>query len=140
MIQKNTKLIHVFYSDTMDPETIRMLSDYHTINRVFKQFIEKKTGLNNKIEYSIKQLDALKQDLIHERISTAQFSTYIAEESKAVNNTCNSINILAEDIGKGTKNFDHIQPIIDKLIAKLDIPDIGKITEVNSVDEGNDKE
>ena len=114
----NLNIIEEYYQDTLPRELIKLLSDYNSIKKPLKRFLDNKEYYDKEIVYSKKQLQNLKQDIEKRLITKEQFQEYYSTEMKAVSDLERDINLYVNTAKTKIDWFNSTNPKIREVIEK----------------------
>lgn len=134
---KNLKIISEYYKDTMDRENAVMLSQYRGLKKGFKGFDHRYQHYKKQLEYSIQQVDNLRNDLKngvvavngeenslqseHENAMTPEdrADLYYQNEMEAGTRLCSEISTWVQMASNARTHFKEMNPQVEEIIAHL---------------------
>lgn len=107
---------------------------YKAIYKSYKKFIENFDLVHSKVKLNEKQLSALKNSLIDEKIKGVEFNDALARETLNVNDNLANAEVLGNTIFKLEPDYQRLSQYFDPMVERLvkQLPEFKKIFEENT--------
>lgn len=116
-IRENTKLL--VNSDSLQLLDSSALTAYREFEKPFSSYLNNRKTISYELDYSQKQLQALKQDLANDAIPNDSALQYYVQETKTVNNLISSVKDLTSNLNIYLPKFENYKTQVDTLIQTI---------------------
>ena len=105
--------------DTLDKQTAILISDYAASRKSLRRLLEQYNDIAQEINYTKKQLLALKTDVTNNALGEEKFSVYYSSEVKAVDRLNELIDNMVQWDSSAIKMYESKSPPFEKILQNL---------------------
>ncbi|NUM31979.1 MAG: hypothetical protein HUU47_06610 [Bacteroidetes bacterium] len=133
-IKAQLAVLENFKPDSSVVEFESNLIKYKAIYKAYRKFIENFDLVHSKVKLNEKQLAALKNSLVDEKITAEEFKNILEVETYNVNDNLSNAEVLGNTIFKLEPDYQRLSKYFDQVVEKLikNSPELKKIMDENT--------
>jgi len=106
------------YGDSIAWEKAKVLSKYHQVRKSFRKYLDKRSYIEDELDYSYQQLVDLASDMQNNIISADSFPVYFEKECNAAKDLDALIKTETEKAKSSLKLYEEYAPMVEELLRE----------------------